>query len=148
MRRGFFESQDQAPKQAGLVLHLLQSLYRTEKKLRQTRASPKLRKLIRSLESRPIIERLHRTLLLWKDKHRFLPKSNMGKAIDYALERWSFLLLYLEDGRLEIDTNLVENCIRPTAIGKKNWLFFGDAEAGDRSAVILHTRRILPPPRH
>ena len=60
----------------------------------------------------------------------------MGKAIDYALERWSCLLLYLEDGRLEIDNNLVENCIRPTAVGKKNWLFFGDAEAGDRSAII------------
>ena len=136
VRRGFFESLDQAPEQAGLVLHLLQSLYRTEKKLRQTRASPKLRKLIRSLESQPIIERLHRALLLWKDQRRFLPKSNMGKAIDYALERWSCLLLYLEDGRLEIDNNLVENCIRPTAVGKKNWLFFGDAEAGDRSAII------------
>jgi hypothetical protein len=60
----------------------------------------------------------------------------MGKAIDYALRQWNSLLLYLDDGRLEIDTNLVENAIRPTAIGKKNWLFIGEAQAGDRSAII------------
>jgi hypothetical protein len=46
------------------------------------------------------------------------------------------LVVYLEDGRIEIDNNLVENAIRPTALGKKNWLFIGQAEAGDRSAII------------
>jgi len=45
-------------------------------------------------------------------------------------------IFFLEDGRLEIDNNLVENAIRPTAIGKKNWLFIGKAQAGDRSAII------------
>ena len=54
------------------------------------------------------------------------------------MEQWSGLLLYLDDGRLGIDTNLVENAIRPTAIGKKNWLFIGEAQAGQRSAII-HT---------
>ena len=44
--------------------------------------------------------------------------------------------MYLADGRVEIDNNLVENAIRPTAIGKKNWLFVGEAAAGDRSAII------------
>ena len=43
---------------------------------------------------------------------------------------------FLEHGEVEIDNNLVENAIRPTAIGKKNWLFFGSAEAGQRSAVM------------
>ena len=47
--------------------------------------------------------------------------------------RWT---VYLADGRVEIDNNLVENAIRPTAIGKKNWLFIGDADAGERSAII------------
>ena len=73
--------------------------------------------------------RLHTT-------RRYLPQSLMGKAIAYALNQWSSLQLFLEDGRLEIDNNLVENAIRPTAIGKKNWLFFGDAEAGERSAIL------------
>ena len=44
--------------------------------------------------------------------------------------------VYLKDGTIEIDNNLVENAIRPTALGKKNWLFFGDADAGRRSAVL------------
>ncbi len=43
---------------------------------------------------------------------------------------------YLDDGRIEIDNNLVENCIRPTALGKKNWLFIGEAGVGDRGAII------------
>ena len=60
----------------------------------------------------------------------------MGKAIDYALNQWSSLHVFLEDGRLEIDNNLIENAIRPTAIGKKNCLFIGDAAAGERSAII------------
>ncbi len=60
----------------------------------------------------------------------------MGKALDYALSQWPSLSLFLEDGRLEIDNNLVENAIRPTAVGKKNWLFIGEATAGDRSAII------------
>ena len=80
--------------------------------------------------------RLHFLLLHWKKAKRALPKSLLGQAIDYALGQWPSLLLYLDDGRLEIDNNLVENSIRPTALGKKNWLFFGCAEAGQRGAVI------------
>jgi transposase len=117
-RRKFFEAREHAPKQAALILHLIKNLYRTEARLRQSRASPKLRALARMIESRPVIERLRRTLLHWKERKRFLPQSLMGKAIDYALGQWTSLLPYLENGRLEIDTNLVENAIRPTAIGK------------------------------
>ena len=64
-------------------------------------------------------------------------KSQMGKAIDYTLTVWDGLRVYLEDGRVEIDNNEVENAIRPTAVGKKNWLFIGDAEAGERSAIAF-----------
>jgi hypothetical protein len=60
----------------------------------------------------------------------------MGKAVKYALAEWEPLTRYLNDGRLEIDNNLTENAIRPSAVGKKNWLFFGHPEAGWRSAVI------------
>ena len=63
------------------------------------------------------------------------------------------LQVYLTDGRVEIDNNLVENAIRPTAIGKKNWLFIGDAHAGARSAIIYTIiescrRRQLDPYRY
>ncbi len=60
----------------------------------------------------------------------------MGKALDYALGQWTALQVFVSNGLVEIDNNLVENAIRPTALGKKNWLFFGHAEAGERSAII------------
>jgi hypothetical protein len=60
----------------------------------------------------------------------------MGLAIDYTLSQWAMLSVYIGDGRVEIDNNLVENAIRPTAIGKKNWLFIGEAQAGERSAIL------------
>ncbi len=53
----------------------------------------------------------------------------MGKAITYTLSQWPALARFLTDGRIEIDNNGVENAIRPTAIGKKNWLFIGAAAA-------------------
>jgi hypothetical protein len=59
----------------------------------------------------------------------------MGKAIDYTLTVWDGLRVFLEDGRVEIDNNEVENAIRSTAVGKKNWLFIGDAEAGERKGL-------------
>jgi len=60
----------------------------------------------------------------------------MGKAVSYTLAQWESLEVYLKEPEIEIDNNLVENAIRPTALGKKNWLFFGDADAGQRSAII------------
>jgi len=65
-----------------------------------------------------------------------LPQSGLGAAFRYALGLWAELVRFRDDGRLEIDNNLVENAVRPTAIGKKNWLFIGHPEAGDRSAII------------
>jgi len=69
-------------------------------------------------------------------RRRVLPRSLLGQAIDYALGRWETLTRYVADGRLEIDNNLCENSIRPTAVGKKNFLFVGHPDAGQRSAVI------------
>ena len=66
----------------------------------------------------------------------YLPKSSMGRAIAYALEQWPALQVYLKEGRVEIDNNLVENAIRPTALGKKNWLFIGHEGAGQNAAVL------------
>jgi transposase len=67
---------------------------------------------------------------------QLLPKSTLGKALHYFLNEHDALTGYLRDGRLEIDNNLVENAIRPTAIGKKRWLFLGHPDAAWRSAVI------------
>ena len=136
VRRKFYEAQDQSLRVAGWILKHFEHLYALESKLRKARAGPALRQAERASLSRPVLARLHRALIRLKTKHRFLPRSAMGKAIDYALGQWTSLLVFLEDGRLEIDNNRIENAIRPTAVGKKNWLFIGDAEAGDRSAII------------
>ena len=104
--------------------------------MREHQAGPQLRLAHRTSESRPIVERLKRGLLRLKAGGRCLPQSLLGIAIDYALGQWPTLEVFLADGRIEIDNNLVENAIRPTALGKKNWLFIGEAQAGDRSAII------------
>ena len=135
-RRKFYEAREGAPQAAGFILRQMQHLYRIEKQLREQKAGPQLRLAVRAYQSRPIHERIHRTLARLKLSKRYLPQSSMGQAIDYALAQWPMLSVYLQDGRVEIDNNLVENAIRPTAIGKKNWLFIGDAAAGDRGAIL------------
>ena len=114
-----------------------QHLCRIEKQLRETKAGPSQRQAVRSSQSRMIIAPIQRALTRLKLKGRHLPQSAIGKAIDYTLTLWPMLSAYLEDGRIEIDNNPVENAIRPTAIGKKNWLFIGEAEAGQRSAILF-----------
>jgi transposase len=136
VRRKFHEARDTAPKVAGWFLRHFQHLYHLEEQLRQSRAGPRGRQAERASLSRAVLRRLHRALVRLKTARRYLPQSLMGKAIAYALRQWPSLLLFLEDGRLEIDNNLVENAIRPTAVGKKNWLFIGEAEAGERSAIL------------
>jgi transposase len=133
-RRGFFEAQEQAPRVAGWILNQIGLLYRWEEQLRRSRAGPVLRQVQRSSHHRMVIERLGRALK--KLLPRYLPQSLMGQAIGYALNQWPLLEGFLDYGEVEIDNNLVENAIRPTALGKKNWLFFGSEEAGQRSAVI------------
>ena len=63
-------------------------------------------------------------------------KSDLGEAMAYILKRQDGFPLFLDDGRVDIDSNLVENAIRPTAIGKKNWLFFGSPNSGQDSAIL------------
>jgi len=136
VRRAFFEAQAEAPKLAGFILRQIQLLYAVEKELKQTKAGPKLKEARRAARSVPVLQRLHRVLLLLKNRRGILPQSGFGKAIRYALGQWENVLVYAGDGRVEIDNNPCERAIRPTAVGKKNWLFFGDAEAGERSAIV------------
>jgi transposase len=136
VRRYFWEAKDNAPTLACWVLIQMKHLYAIEQRLRQQRAGPRLRQALRAAEARPLLERLYKVLALKKAGGQYLPQSAMGQAIDYALEQWPLLEVYLQEGRVEIDNNLVENAIRPTAIGKKNWLFIGEADTGERSAIL------------
>ncbi|MEC5129024.1 IS66 family transposase [Verrucomicrobiales bacterium BCK34] len=137
-RRKFHEAflQGEAKQRAAWLLRQIGHLYTIERELRESRAGPRLREAMRQSRSRPILERIHRALHLFQQSRKHLPKSLMGKALHYALGQWPMLTAYLRNGLVEIDNNLCENAIRPTAVGKKNWLFIGAEEAGWRSAVI------------
>lgn len=136
VRRKFHEALEQSPRPAGWIMRQIQHLYRIESALRDNKAGPDLRHAVRSHQSQPIVERIKKALVLLKASRRHVPQSLLGLAIDYALGQWPTLQVFLRDGRVEIDNNLVENAIRPTAIGKKNWLFMGEAGAGQRGAII------------
>jgi len=114
------------------IVGLVARLYRIETTLRD---KPELdRAAYRREHAAALLDQIKE--ILEREQPRQLPQSNFGKAIHYTLERWEALTLYLEHATLEIDNNLVENAIRPTAIGKKNFLFFGSPESGQTSAVI------------
>jgi transposase len=74
----------------------------------------------------------------WMLKHapNHLPKSPSRKAIEYALGQWDGFNAIFEDGRVELSNNLVENAIRPVALGRKNYLFKGSEAAAQRGAII------------
>src|SRR3990167_10592970 len=99
----------------------IRALYRIEDELRGR--SPAERHL----------RRLQRAPQIWEQlkaradqlKPRLLPQSTLGKAVKYFLNEYDALRGYLSDGRFEIDNNLVENSIRPTAVGRRRWLFIG-----------------------
>lgn len=97
--------------------------------------TPEARQQLRKQQARPIADTLH----AWMQAHRFkVPDSTgMAKALDYSLKRWEALTRYLDDGRLPIDNNWIENQIRPVALGRKNWLFAGSQRAGRRAAAAM-----------
>jgi len=136
VRRKFNEALESTPRSAGWIVKQIQLLYRIESRLREANAGPALRRAVRASQSRPIVERIKKGCAVLLASKRFLPKSAISQAMEYTKGLMPGLEVYLEDGRIEIDNNLVENAIRPTALGKKNWLFFGEADAGDRGAIL------------
>ena len=99
----------------------MQDLYAIERKAREEGYSPEQRKALRYQQALPIMDKLKAWLV--DNRDQVLPKSSIGEAINYASNRWKYMERYLEDGKLEIDNNLVENAIRPVAVGRKNYLF-------------------------
>ena len=133
-RRGFIEARESEPRTVGWLLRQIAALYQIEAHLRACRAGPRLRQAVRAAHSVPLMRRIGAALR--RIRPRYFPQSAMAKAISYTLDQWPALGRFLTGGHIEIDNNLVENAIRPTAIGKKNWLFIGAAEAGQRAAIL------------
>ncbi len=133
-RRKFHEAKDESAL-ARSVIREIAKLYAIEAVLRDNKSSPSERKAKRMQDSRPILEGIKEMIESQRSRH--LPQSLTGKAISYTLDIWNELNVYVEDGALEIDNNLIENLIRVPALGKKNWLFFGSKDAGVQSAIIM-----------
>jgi transposase len=131
-RRRFYAALQQNLPDAVWFISQIRFLYQIEDEAREL--VPSERHVFRQQSTPPIWEALKAKAVELQPK--FLPKSTMGSAIRYFLDEYNALTGYLRDGRFEIDNNLVENSIRPTAIGKKRWLFIGHPDAGWRSAVI------------
>lgn len=111
----------------------LQELCRIERHAREAGLSFAERHQLRQGEAVPILSEIK----TWLNQNaiQVLPKSAIGKAIGYMLGQWSKLEKYATDGRLEIDNNLIENTIRPVALGRKNYLFAGSHEGAKRAAI-------------
>jgi transposase len=133
-RRYFEKAQDYNREASGHVLTEIQKLYRIERFSRNVNHNPDERKSIRIEHALPILNDLGKWMA--KEFKHTLPKSPMGEALQYTIPRWDNLLAYLYDGYLEIDNNLVENAIRPNALGRKNYLFAGSHEGAQRAAMF------------
>lgn len=134
IRRKFEAALKENQALAEFALSQIQLLYRLERKADQENISSEERAAMRKEFARPVIESLE----VWMEKTypTVLPKSDIGKAIGYAYGLWSRMKNYLNDGRLKIDNNLVENAIRPIALSRKNFLFAGNHQAAENTAVI------------
>jgi transposase len=131
-RRKFYQALEESFPEAVWFIEQIRGLYRIED---QGRALPPAeRQVVRQQQAPPIWEALQKRARELKLK--LLPQSTLGKAVNYFLKEYQALTGYLRDGRFQIDNNLVENAIRPTAVGRRRWLFIGHPQAGWRSAVI------------
>jgi hypothetical protein len=133
-RRKFFEVKELDPWFVDRMLTLINKLYDVEHEAAEQKLTPTKRGELRHKKSVPILAAVKE--LLTNPGTTILPKNKLGEATAYTLNHWEQLTRFLEDGRLPIDNNLVENTIRPIALGRKNWLFAGSPEGAKRLAVF------------
>jgi transposase len=131
-RRLFYQALKESLPEALWFIRQMRQLYRLEDRIREL--DPAERYRLRQGQAPEIWEAMKKNAE--KLQPQLLPKSTLGKAVSYFRNEYQALIGYLDDGRFEIDNNLVENDIRPTAVGRRRWLFIGHPEAGWRSAVI------------
>lgn len=136
IRRKFKEAESNDPARATTILVYIQMLYAVERRAQEEELSPAQRKALRLEQALPIFNKIGVWLSEEILEPEVLPKSAIGKAISYALQRWQAMAAYFEDGHLEIDNNLIENAIRGVALGRKNYLFAGSHEAAQRAAIF------------
>ncbi len=141
-RRKFYDARTADPENALYALGVIRLLYQVEKEAKQQLHRQKLsradfealRLRLRQEKSLPLLE----TFGAWLEKQAqaVLPKSPLAEAIGYARNQWAALTVYATAGFLEIDNNAAERALRPVAVGRKNYLFFGSDVGGETAAVL------------
>ncbi len=119
---------------ADKVLVMFKALYKIESDITDAGFGALKRLEIRQEQSKLIMEDLHKLLLEIHDK--VPPRSMLGSATSYALKQWPKLLIFLENGMIKLDTNDVENAIRPFVVGRKGWMFAGHPKGAEASAIL------------
>ena len=132
-RRYFFEAARERPKTAARVLRLIARLYELEHEWDEAGVDAERAKLRGQHFAQPLA-RLRR--LVTALQARVLPKSGLGQACAYLLGHWTPLTAHQRHSHTKLDTNAVENAIRPSKLGAKNWLFVGHPDTGNRAAVL------------
>ena len=133
-RRKLFEAHElNGSTIAGHAVALIAKLYEVEREARAL--DPEARRQLRQQRARPVADALH--AWLGEQRPKLAKADTTAKAIDYALSNWTALTRYLDDGNVPIDNNAAENAVRPLVVGRKNWLFVGSQQAGERAAAIM-----------
>jgi transposase len=114
------------------ALAFIGKLYQLEQVLKD--ADPSTRQARRQSQALPTLNKFK----AWLDKQSIPTSTYLGKAVQYTLSQWPRLITYLDDGRLLIDNNGVENVVRPFALGRKNWLF-SDSQCGVKASANLYS---------
>jgi transposase len=131
-RRKFVDAEKTSPREAHEAVARIRQLYAIEHEAKAFDGAA--RRALRQEKSTPLLE----ALKVWLDQLALtaLPKSPLGEGVTYARNQWAALNVYVTDGRLAIDNNAAERAVKPYAIGRKNWLFFGNDHNGRRLAVL------------
>ena len=115
-----------------VILSLIQKLYGIESKIKDK--TPEEKYAARQKDAKKIIDKIN--AWLEKTQPTTLQKTKLGDAVTYLANQWDKLIVYLDDGHLNIDNNRAERAIKPFVIGRKNWLFSNTAKGADASAML------------
>jgi len=133
-RRAFDKAKDNDLNRAEYALKQFQLLYAIEREAREQELKPEAIKALRQEKAVPILKEMGTWLK--EEFYTVVPQGGIGKAISYTLKLWPRLIRYIDDGRFQIDNNLIENSIRTVALGRKNYLFVGLHDAAQNAAMI------------
>ena len=134
VRRKFVEAEKASPREAHEAVARIQQLYAIEHAAKERGLTDTALSQYRQREAKPLLDEF----ASWLERERVqaIPRTPLAEAIGYAVNQWETLVVYLGDGRLAMDNNVAERAIKPFAIGRKNWLFFGSDRGGRTLAVL------------